>query len=70
MLSVNWMERLEMDVGVQSWVSRVKRRGLSTHPWEAPRFSVMVLEMLLPTQTACGLPIRKPSSQIHRKVLM
>lgn len=30
------MKRLELCDGVQSWVSRVKRRGLSTHPWVAP----------------------------------
>ena len=31
------MKRLEPNDGVQTWVSRVKRRGLSTHPWGAPR---------------------------------
>ncbi len=31
--SANLMKRLELYDGVQSWVSRVKRRGLSTHPW-------------------------------------
>ncbi len=33
MSSANLMKRLELCDGVQSWVSRVKRRGLSTHPW-------------------------------------
>ncbi len=46
------MKRLELCDGVQSWVSRVKRRGLSTHPWGAPVFSVMVLDVLMPTRTA------------------
>ncbi len=45
--SANLMKRLELFDGVQSWVSRVKRRGLSTHPWGAPVFSVMVLDVLL-----------------------
>ncbi len=54
--STNLMKRLELFDGVQSWVSRVKRRGLSTHPWGAPVFSVMVLDVLLPTRTAWGLP--------------
>ncbi len=26
-------EGVQLPDGVQSWVSRVKRRGLSTHPW-------------------------------------
>ncbi len=43
--SANLMKRLELCDGVQSWVSRVKRRGLSTHPWGAPVFSVMVLDV-------------------------
>ncbi len=42
MSSANLMKRLELCDGVQSWVSRVKRRGLSTHPWGGPVFSVMV----------------------------
>ncbi len=57
--SANLMKRLELCDGVQSWVSRVKRRGLSTHPWGAPVFSVMVLDVLMPTRTAWGLPVRK-----------
>ncbi len=50
--SANLMNRLELCDGVQSWVSRVKRRGLSTHPWGGPVFSVMVLDVLMPTRTA------------------
>ncbi len=65
----NLMKRLELCDGVQSWVSRVKRRGLSTHPWGAPVFSVMVLDVLMPTRTAWGLPVRKSNSQLHREVL-
>ncbi len=67
--SANLMKRLELCDGVQSWVSRVKRRGLSTHPWGAPVFSVMVLDVLMPTRTAWGLPVRKSNSQLHREVL-
>ncbi len=67
--SANLMKRLELCDGVQSWVSRVKRRGLSTHPWGAPVFSVMVLDVLLPTRTAWGLPVRKSNSQLHSDVL-
>ncbi len=63
------MKRLELCDGVQSWVSRVKRRGLSTHPWGAPVFSVMVLDVLMPTRTAWGLPVRKSNSQLHREVV-
>ncbi len=63
------MKRLELCDGVQSWVSRVKRRGLSTHPWGAPVFSVMVLDVLMPTRTAWGLPVRKSNNQLHREVL-
>ncbi len=33
MSSSNLINRLELCEGVQSWVSRVKRRGLSTHLW-------------------------------------
>ncbi len=33
MLSANLMKRLELCDSLQSWVSRVKRRGLSTHSW-------------------------------------
>ncbi len=36
MSSANLMKRLELFDGVQSWVSRVKRRGLSTHPCPPP----------------------------------
>ncbi|KAM3870190.1 protection of telomeres protein 1 [Diretmus argenteus] len=54
--------------GVQSWVSRVKSRGLSTHPWGAPVFRVMVLDVLPPTRTACGLPVRKSNNQLHSEV--
>ncbi len=50
MSSANLMKRLELCDSVQSWVSRVKRRGLSTHPWGAPVFSVMVLDVLMPTR--------------------
>lgn len=41
--SANLMKRLELDDDEQSGVRRVKRRGLSTHPWRAPVLSMMVL---------------------------
>ena len=66
MSSANLMKRLLLCVGVQSWVSRVKSRGLSTHPWGAPVFSVMVQDALLPT--ACGLLVRKSSHQLHSEM--
>lgn len=59
MSSANLMKRLEVDVGVQSWVSRMKRNGLSTHSLGTLVFSLNVLEVLLLTRTACGLPGRK-----------
>ncbi len=43
--------------------------------WERERrvrwseFSVMVLDLLMPTRTASGLPVRKSNSQLHREVL-
>ncbi len=48
----NLMKRLELCDGVQSWVSRVKRRGSAHILGGAPVFSVMVLDVLLPTRTA------------------
>ena len=69
MSSANFTRWLELWVGVQSCVSRVKRRGLSTQPCGAPVLRVMLLEMLLPTRTAWGLWLRKSSSQLQREVL-
>lgn len=34
-------------LGVQAWVIRVKSSGHSTHPWGAPVFVLIVLEVLL-----------------------
>ena len=45
--SANLTNRLELCDGVQLWVSRVKRRGLSKHPWGAPVFSVIVQPTVL-----------------------
>ncbi len=64
MSSANLMKRLELCDGVQSWVSRVKRRGLSTHPWGGPVVSVMVLDVLMPTRTA----LRSPSQEVQQPV--
>ncbi len=63
-LSTNLMKRLELFDGVQSWVSRVKRRGLSTHPWGAPVFSVMVLDVLLPDPYC----LRSPGQKVQQPV--
>ncbi len=52
--------------GVQSWVSRVKRRGLDTHPWGAPVFSVMVLDVLLPS--ADPYCLRSPGQKVQQPV--
>ncbi|XP_061591493.1 NACHT, LRR and PYD domains-containing protein 12-like [Cololabis saira] len=52
-----------------SWVSRVKTRGLKTHPWGAPVLTVTVLDVMLVTRTACGFLVRKSRSQLHSEVL-
>lgn len=67
--SANLMMRWVLCIGVQSWISKVKSRRLSTHPWGAPVFNMVVQDVLLPTQTACCHPVRESSSQLHSKVL-
>lgn len=39
---------------VQSWVSSMNIRGLSTYPWGTPMLSVVVLDVVLPTRIARG----------------
>ncbi len=58
------MKRLELCDGVQSWVSRVKRRGLNTHHWGAPVFSVMVLDVF----TADPYCLRSPGQEVQQPV--
>lgn len=57
--SLNLMKRFGLNVAVQSWVSKM---------WGAA-FSVMVMEVLLPTRTPCSFPVRMSSSKLHREVL-
>ena len=67
------VRKLDKEVGAGCWCAVVgqqsEEEGAKHTSWGAPVFSVMVLEVLLPTQTACGLPVRKSSSQLHREVL-
>lgn len=48
---------------VMSSANLMKRLDVGVQLWRAPVFSVMVLEVLLLTLTACVLPVRKSSSQ-------
>ncbi len=61
---------LELNLAVQSWVSSVKSSGLSTQPCGAPVLSVVVLEVLWPTRTDWGLPVRKSRIQLQRELLI
>ena len=45
-------------------------RGLNTQPCGAPVLSVRLEEVMLPSRTACGLPVRKFSIQLHMERLM
>ncbi len=60
---------LELNLAVQSWVSSVKNSGLSTQPCGTPVLSVVVLEVLWPTRTDRGLPVRKSRTQLQRELL-
>ncbi len=60
---------LELNLAVQSWVSSVKSSVLSTQPCGAPVLSVVVLEVLWPTRTDCGLPVKKSRIQLQRELL-
>ncbi len=60
---------LELNLAVQSWVSSVKSSGLSTQPCGAPVLSVVVLEVLWPTRTDWGLPVKKSRIQLQRELL-
>ena len=57
--SANLMVDLEACMATQSWVNRKYRSGLSTHPCGAPVLRTSEEEMLFPTFTTWGLPVRK-----------
>jgi hypothetical protein len=50
------------------WVYREYRRGLSKHPRGAPVLMVSFTDVLLPTLTAWGRPVRKFRIQLQREV--
>jgi hypothetical protein len=43
---------------MQSWLNSEYRRGLSTHPRRAPVLRISKVEMLFPTFTTWGQPIK------------
>ena len=47
-------------------MNREYRRGLSTHPCGAPVLRISIVEVLFPTFTTWGWPIRKSRTQLHR----
>jgi hypothetical protein len=54
---------LKMCLAMQSWVNREYRRGLSTHPCEAPTLRISGMEMLIPTFTTRGQEVHDPIAQ-------
>ena len=60
------MIELEACMAAQSWVNREYRRGLSTHPCGSLVLRISEVEMLLPTFTTWGRPVRKAKAQLHR----
>ena len=53
------MIELEAYVAMQSSVNREHRKELNTQPCGVPVLRISVVEVLLPTLTTCGQPIRK-----------
>ena len=53
-------------MAMQSWVNRDYRRGLSTHPCGAPVLRISEVEVLFPTFTTWGRPVRKFRTQLHK----
>ena len=51
---------------MQPSVNREYRRGLSTHPCGAPVLRISIVEVLFPTFTTWGWPVRKSRTQFHR----
>jgi hypothetical protein len=62
------MIELEACMTTQSWVNREYRRGLSMHPCGAPVLRISVADVLLPTLTTWGWPVRKSRIQLQREV--
>ena len=54
-------------MATQLWVNSEYRRGLSTHPCGAPVLKISVTEVLLPTFTTWGNPVRMSRNQFHRE---
>lgn len=69
-LSVNLIIELVLCTGMQPWVNREYRSGLSTQPWGTPMFRFSEKEVMLLRLTACGLCVRKSNIQLKRDVLM
>ena len=59
---------LELCVAMQLWVNREYRKGLNTHPWGATVLTISVADVLLPTLTNWGRPIRKTRIKLQREV--
>ena len=53
---------------MQSWVNREYRRGLSTHPRGEPVLRISMVDVLLPTLTTWGRPVRNSTIQLQREV--
>ena len=51
---------------VERKVERKYGRGLSTHPCGAPVLMISEVEVLFPTFTTWGQPVRKSRTQLHR----
>lgn len=66
--SSNFMISLVADLLAQSCV-RVDKGGLSILPRREPVQSVIILELVCPNHTDCGLSVRKSSSWLHGKVV-
>ena len=64
--SANLMMELEPSEAMQSQVYREYRRGLRTHPCGAHVLRISFQEVMLPTFTTWGWPVRKSSTQLHR----
>lgn len=59
----------ELNLARQSCVISVNSNGLSTQPWGELVLSLMVLEVLFPILTCCGLSIRKSKTMLQREEL-
>ena len=68
MSSANLMIELKACMAMQSWVNRECRVGLRTHPCGDPLLRISGVEMLLPTLTTWGRPVRKSRIQLQREV--